>query len=301
MITFLRKSLVIIVLILIIPMIGKSQNEFGTVGSYWNYFYEHHSGDGSGWTTIKIVKDTLVEGVEHKKYRWTHYYRSFMGDEFEQSWYGLLRIENDSLYQDDKLVLDLNMEIADSLMVDIDPGFLSIQLAIDSIGVEEIGGIDYTKWYGQKLCQMEGLSGEPYEEFTFLESVGQIENGYLFWNFDGCLIGGGSNRFDCYRNGDFTYPPDRECEESFLSSLNPVAPEEPFKIYPNPVGHTLNINFNQLDVHGMELLSLEGQLLYAFDTSDDLISFDVSELSSGLYVLRILSAKESYMAQFFKK
>ncbi len=277
-----------------------AQNEFGTVGSYWKYLYEHHSGDGSGWTMIKIVKDTLIEDVEHKKYRRTHYYRSFMGEEYEQSQHGLLRIENDSVYLEDQFILDLDMESSDSLIVKIDADFLAIQLAIDSISVEEIDGVEYKKWYGQKLCRMEGVIGEPYEDFTFLETVGQINNGYLFWNFDGCLIGGGSNRFECYKNGDFTYPPGQDCEESFLSNIPGDLPITPFSIYPNPVSQTLHLNFGEIEVHSLELINLNGRILSQAIVSEQFHELDVTALKSGLYLLRIFSTQGSFLARFVK-
>ena len=298
---FIQRVSIIIFLFIFCHGFVLTQNEFGTVDSYWKYNYEHHSGDGSGWTMIKIVKDTLIEGVEYKKYRWTHYYRSFMGEEYEQSQHGLLLIENDSVYLEDQFILDLDMEITDSLFVDIEAGFLAMQLAIDSISVQEIDGVEYKKWFGQKLCNIDGFIDDPYEDFTFLESVGPIVNGYLFWNFDGCLIGGGSNRFVCYKNGDFTYPPGQDCQESFLSNTEDQLSKAEINIFPNPSCEILNLDFGDMEVNALELLSLDGQIIEKLAINRQVQTLDISELSSGLYLLRVLFEEGINLTRFVKE
>ena len=156
---------------------------------------------------ISVEADTIINGEEHKIIRRTHYHKPIVNPAFSSSTLSIVQIKNDSVYLGDDLILDFSMTLNDSLYLENVQGVVDLQLAIDSITSEEINGISYTKWHGQKLC-IDGTNPPfPYEPFTILESVGQIENGFLFWNTDNCSIGGGLNKFKCYKNGDFTYPP----------------------------------------------------------------------------------------------
>jgi len=200
----MKKIIVICISLFIIQNIIISQNEFGSVGSYWRYSFEPHNGDGGGWTMIQIEKDTLVSGNNYKKYRLKHHYNPMFGPVMEYSYTGLLRIKDDSIYNGVMLFLDFDMELTDSLLLEQTGGIEDIQLAVDSITIEEVEGHQYRKWHGQKICLNGGNTIGPYESFTILETVGQIEEGFLFWNTDGCSIGGGLNKFECYKNGEFT-------------------------------------------------------------------------------------------------
>ena len=165
-----------------------TQNEFGAVGSFWQYSFEPHSGDGSGWTMIKIVKDTLIGGEPNKQYLRTLYFKPYTAPAIEQTSIGYIQIKNDSIYADGKLILDFNMQQSDSLFLENTGGVVDLQLAIDSIKTEQVAGIEYKQWFGQKIC-IDGANGTgPYETFTILESVGQVAGDYLFWNTDNCSI-----------------------------------------------------------------------------------------------------------------
>jgi len=69
------------------------------------------------------------------------------------------------------------------------------------------------------------------------------------------------------------------------------------KIFPNPVGDRLFVEFNgtinQIDVH-----SVEGKLIKTINTMNDAI--DVSTLAKGLYILRLKTGNASKLLKFIK-
>ncbi len=71
-------------------------------------------------------------------------------------------------------------------------------------------------------------------------------------------------------------------------------------IYPNPVIDVLNIQFPQ-GMDKVEILSLEGKVLKQLDVKADKVSVDVTDLESGVYVLKITNTKESYLTKIIKK
>jgi hypothetical protein len=237
-----------------------AQNQFGTPGSYWRYNFEHHSGDGSGWTQIGIEKDTLIENINYKKYRWKYFHQSFMGEITELTDTGLLHINNDSVFVNGNLILDFNMTPSDMMEIYAGDDGPYLQLSVDSIKTIEIAGESYRTWHGQKIC-IDGHEEGPYDEFIILESIGQIENGYLFWNLDGCMLGGGRNNFDCYKNGEFTYPEGVSCEERFLTDTKDGPEDLKVEIFPNPTYERLTVkmekmrSFSLYTISGAEILS----------------------------------------------
>ena len=220
-----------------------SQNEFGSIGSYWQYGYAPHNGDGSGWTKLQIEKDTLINDEIHKVIRNTFYHKPIANPAIQYSYllYETLQIKSDSVYFGGTLILDFGMSLTDSLFIE-HGGPSDLQLAIDSITTEEIDGFSYTKWHGQKLCLVDPDNPYPYEPFIILEGVGQVFQEFLFWNTDNCVIGGGHNYFSCYKNGDFTYPPTAECEPLMLTSIEVLDKKSSLKIFPNPTQDILNLS-----------------------------------------------------------
>jgi len=221
-----------------------AQNDFAEVGSYWLYSVEPHDGNGFGWEKIKVTKDTIVDGKNYKILQRTYYRQQTLPPLITQSGeyvFGLMNIENDSLFINDHFIFDYGAEAGDTLSVyggfDYDH---PIELLIDSIGTELVNGESYKKYYGNKLCPLDDEL-EFYQEFVALENIGAIAEDFFSWNIDGCILGGGTATFDCFVNGDtFNYPEGSDCIEPFLSSLQ----DEQFeylKLYPNPVTDQLII------------------------------------------------------------
>ncbi|MFT5763435.1 MAG: hypothetical protein ACI8X3_000854 [Saprospiraceae bacterium] len=281
-----------------------SQNEFGTVGSYWTYSYSRHDG-GEGpesWDIISVDSDTIIDGEVHKILRRTFHHTRLIPPSVNQGSYliGLMRIDGDSVYLNGSLHMDLNMELADSFYIPIEGFGVDIKLAIDSITTEEIGGYEYKKWHGQKICIDELNGNNPYESFTFLESVGQIERGYFLWNMDGCLIGGGTRTFSCYKNGDFTYPPGMECELLMLTGNRDILAYESIDVFPNPVKGIINITSEKLQIDQLVIFDLTGKELFRKNISGIQHTVELNFLSNGLYFMALEVDGKQLVYKFVK-
>ncbi len=297
----MKRIIALTIFIFLVQNIVTAQNEFGTVGSYWRYWFEPHDGGGSGWTSIKIEKDTIIQGALYKQFIQKHHFQPFAAPVIEHTSIGLLSIKNDSVYVNGNLFLDFDMSIDDSLYLPNVGGILDLQLAIDSIGEEEIGGINYKKWYGQKLCLSDPNQPFPYEPFTILETVGQIDSDYLFWNTDNCSIGGGFNYFVCYRNGDFKYPIEEDCEEFFLTTnTDNFTNKSHIEVFPNPVRNLLNVKLMNAAVNEVSILNIEGKQLIHKKVIGDRIQLNVSELEGGIYLVKIKSEDRIFVNKFVK-
>jgi len=68
-------------------------------------------------------------------------------------------------------------------------------------------------------------------------------------------------------------------------------------VYPNPVNETLRIN-SKADYLAIEILNTNGQLVASFAKQD---AYDVSELSSGIYFLRMVSGESVVTRKFVKE
>lgn len=74
-----------------------------------------------------------------------------------------------------------------------------------------------------------------------------------------------------------------------------------FALYPNPAAHTLNLKLKKdILIHKLIVFNLLGQeVLYQENVSNDAV-IDVSQLSKGTYMLRILSDNGSFNSKFVK-
>lgn len=276
-----------------------SQNEFGAVGSFWKYGFESHSGGGYGWTIISIEKDTVVNGENYKIFKRKHHYKPMIEPAIERVSRGLLQIKDNVVFYNEKVLLDFDMALTDSLYLSDVGEAVDIQLAIDSITIEEIDGFEYKKWHGQKICINGGNGIGPYEPFTILETVGQIDRGYLFYNFDGCAIGGGTNTFGCYKNGDFTYPPGAICEELFLTSTDDLIKED-IEIYPNPVSSILYLKLEDATMDEVFLSTLDGKEIFHHQGKSHSLELAIGHLEPGMYLMKIRIKDQFLMKKIIK-
>ena len=91
---------------------------------------------------------------------------------------------------------------------------------------------------------------------------------------------------ECYAfNGGVTAWTSGECD------LNSVSENQKFElsVYPNPVNDILNLELTQTALYGIELFDHQGRLVYSQRTLLSRCEIDMSELSSGAFVLRVLS------------
>ena len=266
----------------------KAQPEFGAIGSYWTYGYSPHDGNGNGWAQIVVEGDTVINGETYKilkrSSQWAQTLPPFDGS-YGTFWHTML-LRNDSVFIDEKLVLDFDMTLADSLIVTSVNGFMDLQLAVDSITTVQIDGVDYKKWYGQKIC-IDGVEPGPYESFEILEYIGQLWGEYLFWNTDGCITGGGSYGFTCYKNGDFTYPTGADCPVLMIVDVEEPGLDSELTVYPNPVEGILHLKAELAKLQRVSITDLSGKSVLEINNQNGIHQIDLNALKSGMYLLKV--------------
>lgn len=297
-----KKNLLTLILLVLIMGEITAQNEFGAVGSYWNYYHEHHSGNGSGWDMIKVEKDTMINGETHKLLSRTYSRTEFFPENttINNSYiYGTMQIKNDSVFVNNDLILDFGMETGDTLILAPEEG-RQIKLVADSVTIESINGADHKKWYLQKICFWEDEKySQDYAEV--IEGIGQVGGEYLFWNHDGCVVlGGGTNGFSCYRNGSFEYPEMVVCDQ--LSS-NYDLEIDGVDMYPNPVTDLLYLSSEEMIVSELRVFDTKASVVLSkANLNVSTFDLDVSDLTPGLYYIELqFDRREKKFIKMFVK
>lgn len=271
-----------------ITYISFSQIDFGSDGSFWLYTYHPHNGVGGGWDMISIEGDTMVNNQLQKIVRRTYRYSDGIPSTISQgsSIIGTMLVSNDSVFINDKLILNFTLELNDSMDVDyweyVD--YFS-QLVVDSITLENINGLELSKWHGKKICHSPSDTFE-YETYEIIEDIGQIGNEYLLWNIDGCITGGGSKYFDCYKNGDFIYPPNFDCEMKILTSNFEILNPSKIKLGPNPTLGFVNIE-SDTKIKSIMIFDLSNKLIQKEVINEKKRELNIRELNAGIYIIQI--------------
>jgi hypothetical protein len=86
------------------------------------------------------------------------------------------------------------------------------------------------------------------------------------------------------------------CASSNLRSTQQSAQVSELKIYPNPVRNRLRLN---KDNGNYRILSIDGKLLQSDELNDNIIN--VSDLSSGMYLLELKSDQDEILTSKFIK
>lgn len=71
-----------------------------------------------------------------------------------------------------------------------------------------------------------------------------------------------------------------------------------FYLYPNPASNLISLNINK-DFNKLEIYNVSGQLIKKSDNSNKVI--DISELSNGIYLLKVYSDNNIFSSKFIKE
>lgn len=86
--------------------------------------------------------------------------------------------------------------------------------------------------------------------------------------------------------------------------INPFVPnwEYEISIYPNPATTVLNLSSIGITEFELSILDMTGKVIKTDKMSDQTFMFDVSDLSSGMYMLRLVSQDgASKLVKFVKR
>lgn len=170
----------------------------------------------------------------------------------------------------------------------------------------------YSSWDINTSAYFYNFKNDYYYTGTTLDSIYSYY--YDNFNLDWYLSSKTEYEYDSYQelireesfwlNGT-TWDPSYKTEY-FYSDINlivkPITQYTLINVYPNPTSHYLNINFNRLDeVDAVKIYDTNGRLLKQFNKLSVLAPMNVSDLTSGTYVIQVISGNKLYQSKFIKK
>ena len=255
--------------------------------------------EGNEWNTLSVVSaglfiegysnyvnwcsgDTLIGGVQYTKLMGTK-------DRDNPHLFALLREEDGKLWvrlnnQTERLLYDFNANVGDTLRI----GYFEEELIVDSISIEQIGGIDRKMyWFGLEY----GFIGEPNAIETWIEGIGS--NFGLLYSGTEDIVGGYNVGLCFHQNGDLIWqnPEYGYCTYDVVEENK----DSEISIYPNPVKDIVIIK--GVEAFKVHVFNSLGQLVK--ETKDNVL--DLSDQESGTYIIKVITPSGTITKQIIKK
>ena len=227
-----------------------------------------------GYNTLvhQIAGDTLIEGVRYTKVM------ESLNDVGTPTLAALLREEDGKIWDrylngSEMLLYDFTANVGDSLICGYGDYFV-----VDSISIEQIGGVDRKKlWFGLEY----DFIGEPYAMETWIEGIGS-DLGLLFCG--SYFFCGGYYRALCFhQNGELVWqnPEYNACVITSVEEIN----DKVISVYPNPAMEIVTVD--GVEAAEVQVYNALGQLV---KTVRDANEISVAGLAEGVYLLRTVDA-----------
>ena len=238
-----------------------------------------------GYNTLvhRLSEDTLIDGVRYTKVMQT------VNDVGTSTLAALLREEDGKVWEKygstEVLLYDFTANLGDSLVCGYGDYFV-----VDSISIEQIGGVDRKKfWFGLEY----DFTGEPYAMETWIEGIGS-DLGLLFCG--SYYFCGGYYRALCFhQNGELVWQ-NPEYDACLITDVEEIHDNE-LTVYPNPAKNLVRIN--GVEAAEVQVYNALGQMVKTVQGSNEI---DVSGLVEGVYMVRITDEDgRSYMARVVVK
>lgn len=166
-------------------------------------------------------------------------------------------------------------------------------IALPAIGSKKLGDADFSPG-------ATSTSNYPVSYISSDTTVARVINNKIH------IVGAGSCNITAYQAGDSIYNEAYSNTQVFTVSLTALASVYSLNatIYPNPVADKLHVNIAENDVNATSCLVFDqlGSLLKsALNNIGDEFTIDVSDLSKGMYFIRIFSGLNLRTFSFVKK
>jgi len=293
------KLAVFFILLFLSPKVF-SQSYF-SVGTTWNYNYSTTSGTcpvltcESGQSTIKVVGDTLINGMTAKKIMQYDYYSQYgaQGHKYRTTSLGFLYIQNDSVMLTSKdpdfepvYLFGFNMHVKDTLIINS-----NLSIAVDSIKSENVNGQLRKVFYVSKFYPYGSMGAGP-TVHKVIEGIGPADD-YLLWN-NGSEEYGTTYTFTCYSDDQSIYPTNATCASVLgTSAAEPVS----FTVHPIPCKDHLEISTSISSDILVEIYTLQGIKIQSFTLSNPNTTLKVNSLLDGIYILKITDDQGRYSSK----
>ncbi len=224
-----------------------------------------------GYNTLvhRIADDTLIGGVRYTKVMQT------VNDVGTPTLAALLREEDGKVWEtyngnSEILLYDFTANVGDSLVCGYGDYFV-----LDSISIEQIGGVDRKKfWFGLEY----DFIGEPYAMETWIEGIGS-DFGLLYCG--SYYFCGGYYRALCFHQDGELIWQNPEYDACVITSVEEIN-DKVISVYPNPAMEIVTID--GVEAAEVQVYNALGQLV---KTVRDANEISVAGLAEGVYLVRI--------------
>ena len=227
-----------------------------------------------GYNTLvhRIADDTLIGGVRYTKVMQT------VNDVGTPTLAALLREEDGKVWEtyngnSEILLYDFTANVGDSLVCGYGDYFV-----LDSISIEQIGGVDRKKfWFGLEY----DFTGEPYAMETWIEGIGS-DLGLLYCG--SYYFCGGYYRALCFHQDGELIWQNPEYDACVITSVEEIN-DKVISVYPNPAMEIVTVD--GVEAAEVQVYNALGQLV---KTVRDANEISVAGLAEGVYLLRTVDA-----------
>ncbi len=227
-----------------------------------------------GYNTLvhRIADDTLIGGVRYTKVMQT------VNDVGTPTLAALLREEDGKVWEtyngnSEILLYDFTANVGDSLVCGYGDYFV-----LDSISIEQIGGVDRKKfWFGLEY----DFIGEPYAMETWIEGIGS-DYGLLYCG--SYYFCGGYYRALCFHQDGELIWQNPEYDACVITSVEEIN-DKVISVYPNPAMEIVTVD--GVEAAEVQVYNALGQLV---KTVRDANEISVAGLAEGVYLLRTVDA-----------
>ena len=262
-----------------VPMIQEG-NEWCTLEAIVCKDTEGHYNTLVNW----LSGDTLINEVRFTKVMET------LNGEGSPYQVALLREEDGKVWKtyngiSEILLYDFTANVGDSLVCGYGDYFV-----LDSISIEQIGGVDRKKfWFGLEY----DFTGEPYAMETWIEGIGS-DLGLLYCG--SYYFCGGYYRALCFHQDGELIWQNPEYDACVITSVEEIN-DKVISVYPNPAMETVTID--GVEAAEVQVYNVLGQMVKTVRGTNEI---DLSGLVDGVYLLRITDAeRKTFMARMIVK
>ena len=213
--------------------------------------------------------DTLINEVRYTKVMET------LNGEGTPYQVALLREEDGKVWEtyngnSEILLYDFTANVGDSLVCGYGDYFV-----LDSISIEQIGGVDRKKfWFGLEY----DFTGEPYAMETWIEGIGS-DFGLLYCG--SYYFCGGYYRALCFHQDGELIWQNPEYDACVITSVEEIN-DKVISVYPNPAMEIVTID--GIEAAEVQVYNALGQLVKTVQGSNEI---NVSGLPAGIYSIRV--------------
>lgn len=297
--TFIKKygkmKLITLSLFMLIVQIQQSpsQTTWAPAGAEWHYDY--FSFTSIGYTKIKYVNDTVIEGKSCKTLQKTIFKYSYLNEEYDTIFSG-----NEYTYLESNIVYyyrfgnfyklyDFNSTSQDSWQIaGTEP---TSSYSCDSLSTVIVDSSDIFTYNGYDLRRLYITYDETKKWLIYGQIVERLGALSYMFPLNNCVLDAeneGSN-LRCYYDDEFGfYSVDNKACDFILNVEYALVEIEPIKIYPNIITSysVVKVKSNE-EVNDIKIYDLQGTLVYNDIKRGTNFSLNLSFIEDGYYIVRI--------------